>query len=169
MFNIFFIAFAAVAVGLFLSILITRSKENHPSPHMIPEDDSDRDPKGLRALTLSDLFVVGERLCLENKLRIKEKLKNSDRETYWIVESENEFFFGNYVLGFCEVSPTLPCVSLQDLLEFKDFVKSTGTNKGFYLTTGYFTRDCHQPLEGPKITLYNRLKVYNELKRFGLI
>jgi len=42
------------------------------------------------------------------------------------------------------------------------------STKGFYFSTGYYTRDVHQPLEGPKVALYNRKKVLEEMKRFGI-
>jgi len=37
-----------------------------------------------------------------------------------------------------------------------------------YLTTGFYTKDVYQPLEGPKVNLYNRLKVIEEMKEFNL-
>ena len=111
---------------------------------------------------------MGEKLCEENKLSIKDRVTVSENEVYWIAESNSEFFFGNYVLGFFETSPKHPYVSLPTIFEFKDFVKSVTSNKGFFFTTGYFTKDVHQPLEGAKVSLYNRLKIIYELQRFKL-
>lgn len=167
MFNIFSVAAIAIFLGLNLAILITRKKAPGTRELRIPEEDLDRDPKDLRSLTLQDLQRLAGELCRENNLTIKDKMTNSERETYWVVESKNEFFFGNYVFGFCVVSDEEPYVTLQDLLEFKDFVKSMTTHKGFYFTTGYFTREVHQPLEGPRVTLYNRLKTLGELKKLN--
>jgi len=166
MFNIFFVAFGFIVLAVLLALYITRQKTPGEAPLVPPEDDFNKDPKDQRALTLEDLQRLAEHLCKENKLTVKDRLKNDEFETYWIAESTNEFFFGNYVLGFLVTGPGHLFVTLSDLLEFKDFIKSTGGAKGFFFTTGYFTRDVHQPLEGPKVTLYNRLKVLEELKRF---
>lgn len=164
MFNIFFLVFVAVAVGLGLAIFITRQKTPGNALLVPPEEDYDRDPKEEKALHLEDLYRLAEKLCRENELTIKEKISQSPTEIYWIAESQNAFFFGNYVLAFVEVNEEKRFVTMSDVLEFKDFIKSVGSSKGFFFTTGYFTRDVHQPLEGPKVSLYNRLKVLTDLK-----
>jgi hypothetical protein len=163
MFSVFFIVFIAVFIGIALSIFATRQRA--PGESLIPpEVDYDHDPKSEPPLTLDDLYRLGEHLCRENELTVKETLVNSPTEVYWVAESKNEFFFGNYVLGFYQVEPSRPFITMHDVLEFKDFIKSAGSTKGFVFTTGYFTRDVHQPLEGPKVALYNRLKILTELK-----
>ena len=151
-----------------LAMLVTRQKTPQPLQLVPPEDDVLNDPKDVRALTLEDLYKVGEKLCEENKLKIKDRVSVTENEVYWITESHNEFFFGNYVLGFFQTTTENPYVSLPTLFEFKDFVKSVTSTKGFFFTTGYFTKDVHQPLEGAKVSLYNRLKILDEFKRFKL-
>lgn len=168
MFNIFTVAFFAVIVALGLAMFVTRQKTPEPIQLVPPEDDLLKDPKEIRELTLEDLYRVGEKLCEENKLTIKDRVTVDENEVYWITESSNEFFFGNYVLGFYKTDQSHPFVSLPTLFEFKDFVKSVTSTKGFFFTTGYFTKDVHQPLEGAKISLYNRLKVLSEFERFKL-
>jgi len=168
MFNIFTLAFLSIFLGLGLAIFITRQKTPQPIQLVPPEDDSLNDPKDVRELTLEDLYRVGEKLCEENQLTIKDRVAINENEVYWITESSNEFFFGNYVLGFFKTNIENPYVSLPTLFEFKDFVKSVTSTKGFFFTTGYFTKDVHQPLEGAKVSLYNRLKVLSEFKRFKL-
>lgn len=133
-----------------------------------PEDDFLKDPTNFGPLNFAHLFQLGERLCSENGLTLKDKIQVSPQEVYWITESSNEFFFGNYVLGFFETSERHPFVSLPTILEFKDFIKSAGSTKGLFFSTGYFTKDVLQPLEGPKVSLYNRLKVLEELGRFQI-
>ena len=165
---IFLLAFFSIGLGVILAIAITRQKLPAGTQLVPPEDDYDHDPKTEPTLTLATLYRLGEQLCEENGLKIKERFENEDNEIYWITESANEFFFGNYVLGFYQATAEQPFVSLAQLLEFKDFVKSVGSSKGFYFTTGYFTRDVHQPLEGAKVTLYNRAKILSELKRFKI-
>ncbi len=135
---------------------------------MIPiEEDAEKDNLNARALELPDLFKLGELLCKEHQLVLKETIEINENEVYWVTESTNEFFFGNYVLGFHKVKPKA-YLSLPTLFEFKDFIKSAGSAKGFFFSTGFFTRDVYQPLEGPKVTLYNRLKVLEEMKKHGL-
>jgi hypothetical protein len=164
MFSIFLIVFFALAVGMALAVFASRQTTPNAPPLVPPEDDYAKDAKEERALTLDDLYRVAEKLCTENKLRIKDRLKNSETEVYWIAESQNEFFAGNYVLGFIQTTPHHPFVLMTDVFELKDFIKSMGCSKGFLFTTGYFTRDIHQPLEGAQVTLYNRRKVLNSLK-----
>jgi hypothetical protein len=168
MFNIFTLCFLGIFLGLGLAMFVTRQKTPQNIQLVPPEDDTLKDPTEIRALKLEDLYKVGEKLCEENKLSIKDRVAVSDNEVYWIAESNSEFFFGNYVLGFFETNPDQPYVSLPTIFEFKDFVKSVTSTKGFFFTTGYFTKDVHQPLEGAKVSLYNRLKVLSEFKRFNL-
>jgi hypothetical protein len=165
MFNIFFLCFLAVAFAIGLSVLITRSENPSGAPLVPPEDDFANDPKDRVPLTMTDLQRLAQHMCETNELKVNERLENSGKETYWIAESKNEFFFGNYVFCFSDHSEGNPFVELHDLLEFKDFVKSMQSTKGFFFTNGYFTRDVHQPLEGPKVVLYNRRKVREELDR----
>jgi hypothetical protein len=165
MFNIFFLCFLAVGFAIGLSIFITRSKSPTGGPLVPPEDDYANDPQDRPPLTMADLQRLAEHLCATHALKINEKIENSPHENYWIAESKNDFFFGNYVFCFSDKPGPHPFVVLTDLLEFKDFVKSMQSTKGFFFTNGYFTRDVHQPLEGPKVVLYNRIKVLEELDR----
>lgn len=167
MFSIFLIVGFAVFVGMALAVFATRQKIPGVVTLVPPEDDAAKDAE-TAALAPEQLYKLAEHLCRENKLQIKEKMENSERESYWIAESQNEFFFGTYVIGFFRVAPDEPFVTMAEILEFKDFIKSMGSSKGFCLTNGYFTRDVHQPLEGPKVTLYNKRKVLEELKKHSL-
>ncbi len=150
-----------------LAMIITRTKPASNVPMIPVEEDADKDDKSVRALELSDLFKLGEKLCGENELRVKDTIQINENEVYWVAESTNEFFFGNYVLAFHKVKPD-SYLSLPTLFEFKDFIKSVSSAKGFFFSTGFFTRDVYQPLEGPKVTLYNRLKVLDEMKKHNL-
>jgi hypothetical protein len=168
MFSLFFIVFFAVAVGIALAVFATRQQLPGGAQLVPPEEDFDKDPKDKQPLALDDLYKLGDYLCKENGLVVKDRIVNGNNEVYWVAESKNEFFFGNYVLGFVETNQAWPFITMHDILEFKDFIKSVGSTKGFFFTTGYYTRDVHQPLEGPKVTLYNRLKVLDELKSHSL-
>jgi len=158
MFNIFVLVFFAIVVALALAVLITRSPLPEGTQLVLPEEDADMDPKDKRDLTMADLQSLAEELCKENQLKIKERIENNSQDIYWITENKNEFYYGNYVFAFLSSEERAPLVKLQQILGFKDFVKSVGSTKGFFFTTGYFTRDIHQPLEGAKINLYNRKK-----------
>ncbi len=155
----------AIGVGLVLAIFITRQKNTATLNLVPPEEDFDKDQGDVAPLTLADLYTLADRLCRDNELTVTQRVNESPDEVYWVAESKNEFFYGNYVLGFRAVGDDHPYATMRDILEFKDFTKSQGSNKGFYFTTGYFTRDVHQPLEGAKVALYNRKKVLEELKR----
>jgi hypothetical protein len=168
MFNIFTLAFGAIGFALVLAVLITRQKLPGGQSLVPPESDYDNDPQTSPAPPLEKLYLLAERLCLENDLTITQKMVQSETEAYWIAESTNDFFFGSYGVGFLLVHEKKPFVTMSDVLEFKDFIKSTGGGKGLLLTNGYFTRDVHQPLEGPKLTLYNKLRVLTELNRFAI-
>ncbi len=163
MFSIFGVAFFGIVLAIFLAIFITKN----PAPGVVtavpPEEDYDRDAELKRKVTLEDLYRLGEALLKEHKLELIEKRQQTEHEVYWIAQSRSEFFYGNYVLGFVQVPEDRPFYTMKELLEFKDFVKSSTSAKGFMFITGYFTRDAHQPLEGPKVTLYNKRKVLTEL------
>lgn len=168
MFNIFFLVGFAIALGMGLAVFITRTGGKPSEPMVPPEEDYDQDPKD-RPLEFEDLYKLARRLCTENQLVVKDELVQDEHEIYWVCESQNEFFFGSYVIGFFKVSDDTPFVNMRKILEFKDFIKSVSSTKGLFFTTGYFSRDALQPLEGPKISLYNRLKVLNELKKYQLL
>jgi hypothetical protein len=168
MFNLFFLVGFAIFLGVALAILVTRASGNRIDPMVPPEDDLALDPKSEKPLEFEDLYKLARKMCEENELTIKEELVQDTDEVYWVAESQNNFFFGNYVIGFFRASEQTPYVGLTKILEFKDFIRSVGSNKGLFFTTGYFSRDVHQPLEGARVTLYNRLKVLNELKKYQL-
>ena len=167
MFSIFGIVAFAVFVGVGLAIFATRRRPPGSASLVPPEDDAANDSQ-LPELRTDKIFALAEKLAKENELYIKDRLINSEREIYWIGESTNDFYFGNYVIGFLFVDPENPYILMSDVLEFKDFIKSVQSSKGFLFTNGYFTRDVHQPLEGAKVTLYNKRKILDELKRFQL-
>jgi len=168
MFSIFFIMGLAVMVGMALAIFATRQAIPGNVPLVPPEDDAAKD-EGLPPVSLAQLYKLGEKLCLENGLTVRDRIENSVRETMWICESKNEFFYGNYVLAFSLVDAERhQYITLSELLEFKDFVKSVSSAKGFFFTNGYFSRDVHQMLEGPKVALFNKRKVLEDLKNHGL-
>ena len=168
MFSILGIAFGALVIGMFLAVMITRTSPPKPIQFAPPEDDESKDPKDIRVLELEDLYRLGEKICEKNELILKTQIPISDTEVYWVAESKNELFWGSYVLGFHKSTPEHPYVSMSTILEFKDFIKSVTSAKGLYLTTGYYTKDVYQPLEGPKVNLYNRLKVIEEMKQAGI-
>lgn len=168
MFSILAISFGALLVGAFLSVFITRSSPPQPIQFAPPEDDELQDLKQVRALSLEDLYRLGEKICEKNGLVLKTKIPVSETEVYWVMESQNELFWGSYVLGFNQATAQNPYISMSTILEFKDFIKSVTSAKGLYLTTGYYTKDVYQPLEGPKVNLYNRLKIIKEMREFNL-
>lgn len=166
MFNIFTIAFVAVVVAIILAIVITR----HTPPgfvNRVPPEDDAADPSRF-IQSFAAVEDTAQRICDENNLKVTEKMKVSEQETYWLAHCNNPVFYGQYVFGFFQVSSPELCVTMSSLLEFKDFVKSAGSTKGFYFTNGFFTRDVHQPLEGPKVALYNARKIGEERLRMGV-
>jgi hypothetical protein len=168
MFSIFFLVGFAVLLGLALAVLVTRTSARPTEPMIPAEEDADLDPKTEKPLEFEDLYKIARKMCADNGLVVKDELVQDEDEIYWVAESRNDFFYGNYVLGFFKANERTPLVGLTKILEFKDFIKSVGSTKGLFFTTGYFSRDVHQPLEGPKVSLYNRLKVLNELKKYQL-
>jgi hypothetical protein len=157
MFNIFGVVLVAIVGGIVLSIIATRK---HPPGQLTlvpPEDDYEKHTH--KEMPFPSVIAMAEKICGENGLNILQRMKVSDREQYWISENESPVFQGKYVFGFFEVSSERPFVPLSVILEFKDFIKSVGSTKGFYFTNGFFTRDVHQPLEGPGVALYNAKRI----------
>lgn len=167
MFNLFFIIGFAIVAAIVIAVLITRQKLPKDTLIFLPEEDYDK-REGLPELTLSRLETLGEALATKNSLELLEKTHPSPNEQLWTLNSQNQFFFGNYVFGFFVTDEDHPLVTLQDIFKFQSFVKGAGATKGFFFTTGYFTRDVHQPLEGPKITFFNQRKVLEELKKLNI-
>jgi len=168
MFNLFFFAFAAVVFAFILAMFVTRKSPPNQEETQLLEEDFHRDSKETPSLSLKDLNTLAEKLCQENQLTVKEKLSDGEHESVWVAESSNAFFSGKYIFGFLETHTDHPFATLGDLLEFKDFVRSIGSRKGFFFTTGYFTKDVHQPLEGAEVALYNRRRTLEERRRLNL-
>ncbi|MCB0405627.1 MAG: hypothetical protein KDD51_12655 [Bdellovibrionales bacterium] len=162
MFNLFFLVFFAILVAAGLAILITRNSSPTKESFLLPEEDKANDPLGPE-LKLGDLEKLVKYLCDSKGLRLKDRLDNSTEEVVFVAENDDPILYGTLVFGCVVAAEPQGLTPLSTLLEFKDLVKGLGSTKGFLLTTGYFSRDVHQPLEGVKITLFNRKKVLAEL------
>lgn len=164
MFNIFFLAIAAIFLGIGLAILITRHSTPNRESLVPPEEDAEKDPVDSSPFTMASLEAFAEKICRQNGLTVKEKISENKEESYWIAHGQSELFSETYLFAFLLTSTDHPFITLAQVLEFKDFLKSLGGTKGVIFTNGYFTRDVHQPLEGPKVTLYNRLKILSDTR-----
>ncbi|MCB0416726.1 MAG: hypothetical protein H6617_02785 [Bdellovibrionaceae bacterium] len=162
MFNLFFLVFFAILMAAALAVLITRSSSPTKESFLLPEEDKAADPPG-PPLKIADLERLVKHLCQTKGLKLKERHENSPDEVVWVAENEDPILYGILVFGCVEAAPPQGLTPLSAVLEFKDFVKGLGSTKGFLFTTGYFSRDVHQPLEGVKITLFNRKRVLAEL------
>lgn len=165
MFNLFVIAGGAVVLGMVLAIFITKQPTPQPIQFIPPEEDSETDGELPKELSLETLYKLAQKMCEEHNLVIKERIVNDPNEVYWIAENTDEFFFGNYTFAFRIPSAQRPYATMTDVLELKDFMKSSSSQKGFYFNAGYFTKDVYQPLEGPRVTLYNKRRIIGELKK----
>ncbi|MBI1859466.1 MAG: hypothetical protein HYR96_00935 [Deltaproteobacteria bacterium] len=166
MFNIFTLAALAIVLAISIAILVTRQKTPGQQNRVPPEDDAAEPQHFIPSFSIVE--ETARRICEENGLKVINQMPISDRETYWVAQSENPVFFGQYVFGFYRVDGPEICVTMATLLEFKDFVKSVGSSKGFFFTNGFFTRDVHQPLEGPKVALFNARKIREERSQKGV-
>jgi len=164
MFSIFFVVGAAVAAGMALAVIATRTKPPGMLETVLPEDDY-ATATSLPRPPRECLTRLAELIAQKNGLEIRERLPESPRITYWLLESTNPVFSGTYVFCLLASTDEQPLVTLSEVFELKDFIKGCGGAKGFLLTDGYFTRDVHQPLEGPKVALYNRRQVLEELRK----
>lgn len=167
MFNIFTLSIGAIGLAIVLAIAITRQTVSGNPVRVLPEEDRDAPEAKLQSMAAVELVARG--LCLEAQLTVKEEIAVSEKETYWIAESTSPVFQGQYVFGLVRAVSVDDCVTLSTLLEFKDYVKSAGSTKGILLTNGFFTRDVYQPLEGPRVTLYNSRRVQLESARLGAV
>ncbi|MEZ4751946.1 MAG: hypothetical protein R3B54_15340 [Bdellovibrionota bacterium] len=166
MFNLFFLVFFAIVIAAGLAVLITRGSSPTKESFLLPEEDKATDPSG-PSLALEDLERLVKHLCESKGLKLKERLVNSPEEVVLVAENEDPILYGTLVFGCVEAAEPQGLTPLSAVLEFKDFVKGLGSTKGFLLTTGYFSRDVHQPLEGVKITLFNRKRVMAELAKLS--
>ncbi len=162
MFNIFFLVFFALVVGMVLAVFVTRNSNPSKMAFLLPEEDAASDPKA-PPLALADLQRLIEYYVHERQLTLKETVKESDNECYWIAEKKDALFTDSYIFGAIVTTAERPLVPLASVLEFKDFVRGARSTKGLLLSSGYFSRDVHQPLEGVKVQLLNRKQVLGEL------
>ncbi len=160
---IFLIAFFSICFGFALAFFATRQKIPGTLSLVPPEEAALKEPEGLPTIGYPELKKLALQLAEKNQLTLKEEQTHSERERVWILESKNGFFYGQYAIGFILVSPVKPYVSIQEVIEFKDFVKSVGGARAHLFTNGYFTRDVYQVLEGPKVALYNKQHVAKAL------
>ena len=163
--SIFFIVFFSLCLGFGLAVFATRQKIPGRPTSVPPEDAALKEPENLPPTGLKELKELGKQWSELNRLILKEEMINSPRETFWILECQSGFFYGQYIMGFLHTTEERPYVTLSEVIEFKDFVKSMGGARAHLFTDGYFTRDVYQVLEGPKIALYNRQKVIEALQK----
>lgn len=162
MFNLFFLVIFAVIFAAGLAVLITRTSSPTKESFLLPEEDQAVDPKD-PPLELADLERLVRHLCAEKNLKISDRMENSPEEIIIVAQNEDPILYGTLVFGCFKANNKQQLTPLSTVLEFKDFVKGLGSTKGFLLTTGYFSRDVHQPLEGVKVSLFNRKTVLEHL------
>lgn len=156
-YNIFYIAFFAIVVGIVLALL-TRFGKPAARAQVLPEVAFEA--RGAhtfaRPVGVAELRGMAEKLLARYGIAVESESETGPRDFYLIGASQDPIIGGRYAVH-CHVAETddevLPP---EHILAFRDFVKAQGMTRGIYLTTGYFAKESRFLVEDAPVSLLSR-------------
>jgi hypothetical protein len=155
-YNIFYIAFFAVALGIAVALL-TRFGKPAPPPEVLPEAAyEERAEHALEAnIGESELRQVALRLLERHGIEVEGEDRNSEQEFYLLGRSDDPVIGGRYVVN-CRVAEPDEVLRPERILEFRDFVRAQGLTRGVFITSGYFAKEGRFLVEDAAVSLLSR-------------
>lgn len=161
-YNIFYIAFIAIALGIVLALL-TRFGKPAERAQVLPEPAYEaRAQHGFtKPVGAAELRQMAERLMARYQITIESEAESGDGDFYLMGESQDPVIGGHYVVH-CHVAEDDTEVLPPDrILAFRDFVKAQGMTRGIFITTGYFAKESRFLVEDAPVSLLSRGDVLN--------
>lgn len=155
-YNIFYIAFFAIVVGIVVGLL-TRFGKPAARPQVLPEPAfAERAAHDLpAAVGIPELRGLALRLLERYQIDVESESAVSERDFYLVGSSRDPVIGGRYVLHghLAEEGEVLPP---ERILEFRDFVRAQGLTRGIFVTTGYFAKESRFLVEDAPVSLLSR-------------
>jgi hypothetical protein len=155
-YNIFYIAFFAVVLGIVIALL-TRFGRPAPPPEVLPESAYGERAQHLPEAELGEpeLRRAAQNLLERYDIRVEGEDRNSEREFYLLAASDDPVIGGRYVVN-CRVANADEVLPPERILEFRDFVRAQGLTRGVFITSGYFAKESRFLVEDAAVSLLSR-------------
>ncbi|MFQ5600882.1 MAG: restriction endonuclease [Candidatus Krumholzibacteriia bacterium] len=156
-YNIFYIAFFAIVLGIAVALL-TRFGKPAQKPQVLPEPafEERRQHTFDRPVGAAELRGLAVRLLARYGIQVEGEDRSSDRDFYLIGSSEDPVVGGRYVLNCHVAEEQDEVLPPERILEFRDFVRAQGLTRGVFVTTGYFAKESRFLVEDAPVSLLSR-------------
>lgn len=159
---IFIVAFSAIVIGLILIVLLKQTSPPPPQETITFGDSTPiylKDREAFKAKCLAFLSKFN--------LEYRHSIWADDNEIEFEMVDETPVVGGRYLaLGLFE--PQRNQVELHKVSGFLEVVKGEGAARGIVITTGYFSNEAINCVEGEPVELVNVVSFISYLKKFGI-
>ena len=155
-YNIFYIAFFAIVLGIAVALLTRFGKPAAPA-EVIPEPAYGE--RGQHTLDgpvgAEELRRIALRLFARYGITFEGEHQGSADDFYLLGSSADPVTGGRYAVN-CHVGAPDEVLPPERILEFRDFVRAQGLTRGVFLSTGYFAKESRFLVEDAPISLLSR-------------
>ena len=155
-YNVFYIAFFAIALGIAVALLTRFGKAAEKQP-VLPEAafEARTEHAFVRPVGGEELRGLAKRLFGRYGIEVEGETSVSETDFYLLGGSDDPVIGGRYAVH-CHVGGPDEVLPPEQILEFRDFVRAQGMTRGIYLTTGYFAKESRFLVEDAPISLLSR-------------
>jgi hypothetical protein len=155
-YNIFYIAFFAIALGIAVALLTRFGKPAEKQP-VLPEAafEARTEHAFARPVGAEELRGLARGLLGRYGIEVEGETSVSEGDFYLLGQSADPVVGGRYVVH-CHVGGEDEVLPPESILEFRDFVRAQGMTRGIYLTTGYFAKESRFLVEDAPVSLLSR-------------
>jgi len=156
-YNIFYIAFLAIALGIVLALL-TRFGKPAERAQVLPEPayDARAQHAFVQPVGAAELRTLAARLMARYGIEIESEVESAPGEFYLMGTSQDPIVGGRYVLHCHVAADDSEVLPPERILAFRDFVKAEGMTRGVFITTGYFAKESRFLVEDAPVSLLSR-------------
>lgn len=157
------VALAAMAVGFAIIVLMGRSS---PPAHRYRENTALASPEALPFAEADQARFEGLCAALLRKLdlEIQEIRRVAENEVEFLAVRRAPVIGGQYLVS-CLFLGVSDLVDTEKVWSLSSAVRAERALKGILITTGYFTKDVHNLLEGAPVELINRDRLAELLRK----
>ena len=161
-YNIFYIAFLAIALGIVLALL-TRFGKPAERAQVLPEPAYEARAKHafVKPVGAVELRQMAKDLMARYQIEIESEAESDEGDFYLMGESRDPIIGGRYVLHCHVAEDDTEVLPPERILAFRDFVKAQGVTRGIFITTGYFAKESRFLVEDAPVSLLSRGDVLN--------
>lgn len=156
-YNIFYIAFIAIVLGIVLALL-TRFGKPAERAQVLPEPAYEA--RAQHAFTqpvgAAELRRLAERLMARYQITVESEAESDDGDFYLLGESQDPIVGGRYMVHCHVAEDDTEVLPPERILAFRDFVKAQGVTRGIFITTGYFAKESRFLVEDAPVSLLSR-------------